>query len=146
MARRSKQKRVYTLSREQYSLVGISTYATAQQLAQQLNRKLGYSFVNHSDFCVGTAEKALRFPVYVFIDDQGDYTLYRLITNRASYGTLLSDYRQFDLLLQINSDYADSYATRLIAILRRLPMVYHAGILPIQRQNRKMRKLLTTEQ
>ena len=139
--KRTNTKQVYALHDPSLSVLGISSYANPNTLAWQVNTQLGYHFAQAGSISKEIGTESRSFEVYIY-EDEPSVTLYKLVNNRNAEGTLLPQFKNFDFILLIRGEYAESYATRFIQKMRRASEMVYVGIIPQQMLNRKFHQVL----
>ena len=128
----------YTLSDPKYALIGIVSYLKGHKMAMSVNDDLGFNFQQTAPIAVTLkSDETISFPVF-FDEDESNTTLFRLITNRSAQGILVRAFRQFDFLIQVEGDYAENFANRLLQSLRENEQVLASGILPTKKLKKSL--------
>ncbi len=128
----------YELNDPNYALIGIVSYLKGHKVAMSFNDELGVNFQQSDDVVFRISEdESLFFPVFLY-EDENNSTLFRLITNRTPKGILVMEFRQFDFFIQIEGDYAENLANRLLLSLKQNDGVLASGILPVKKNAKKI--------
>ena len=124
-----KLKQHYTLNSSSYALLGVVSHWKENKMAMVFNTDFGFQF-QKSDSILAKRKAAspLAFPLFVY-EEESTTTLFRLVSNRTADGVLMKAYRHFDFLLEIEGDFAQNYADKLLNELKQKKEVIASGIL-----------------
>lgn len=135
MFTRKNIKQQFVLSDSNTSLVGIVSQVTESRIAMLLNQLQLLNFSQSIPLSTETNQQTHN--VYVY-ENECDFTAYLLLVNRTQTSIWLKELKEFDFILQIEGEFSENHANKLVIALKQESDILVAGVLPTDRLKGKL--------